>query len=148
GGVYASGGVVCLSGQYEQVIPGAVEVEASHVSARADFSRRRRPDVVRRLKVYPRRRTYRVVHFRACPNCSQILRIINDQGGKRCSCDWTGNLRCVGVAEPVRARPMANARILIPHVRCSDIPWVLRSEEHTSELQSRQYLVCRLLLEK
>src|SRR3712207_8699167 len=29
--------------------------------------------------------------------------------------------------------------------------WILlsgRSEEHTSELQSRQYLVCRLLLEK
>src|SRR3712207_6894297 len=33
------------------------------------------------------------------------------------------------------------------------LPWTLfsvglRSEEHTSELQSRQYLVCRLLLEK
>src|SRR3712207_8990074 len=27
-------------------------------------------------------------------------------------------------------------------------PEDLRSEEHTSELQSRQYLVCRLLLEK
>src|SRR3712207_9022352 len=26
--------------------------------------------------------------------------------------------------------------------------WSPRSEEHTSELQSRQYLVCRLLLEK
>src|SRR3712207_7773570 len=26
-------------------------------------------------------------------------------------------------------------------------PYLLRSEEHTSELQSRQYLVCRLLLE-
>src|SRR3712207_8892866 len=26
--------------------------------------------------------------------------------------------------------------------------WLARSEEHTSELQSRQYLVCRLLLEK
>src|SRR3712207_7635876 len=26
--------------------------------------------------------------------------------------------------------------------------WVARSEEHTSELQSRQYLVCRLLLEQ
>src|SRR3712207_8495279 len=26
--------------------------------------------------------------------------------------------------------------------------YVWRSEEHTSELQSRQYLVCRLLLEK
>src|SRR3712207_7572297 len=28
------------------------------------------------------------------------------------------------------------------------VPWWQRSEEHTSELQSRQYLVCRLLLEK
>src|SRR3712207_8996200 len=28
------------------------------------------------------------------------------------------------------------------------LTWVYRSEEHTSELQSRQYLVCRLLLEK
>src|SRR3712207_7190703 len=27
-------------------------------------------------------------------------------------------------------------------------PMIERSEEHTSELQSRQYLVCRLLLEK
>src|SRR3712207_7010472 len=27
-------------------------------------------------------------------------------------------------------------------------PWRTRSEEHTSELQSRQYIVCRLLLEK
>src|SRR3712207_7226511 len=27
-------------------------------------------------------------------------------------------------------------------------PMLHRSEEHTSELQSRQYLVCRLLLEK
>src|SRR5258707_2976862 len=30
----------------------------------------------------------------------------------------------------------------------SDTHEVTRSEEHTSELQSRQYLVCRLLLEK
>src|SRR3712207_8958534 len=28
------------------------------------------------------------------------------------------------------------------------VPPATRSEEHTSELQSRQYLVCRLLLEK
>src|SRR3712207_8838180 len=32
--------------------------------------------------------------------------------------------------------------------RVAVIPAVRRSEEHTSELQSRQYLVCRLLLEK
>src|SRR3712207_8048243 len=30
----------------------------------------------------------------------------------------------------------------------SRAPTTWRSEEHTSELQSRQYLVCRLLLEK
>src|SRR5476651_2762611 len=29
-----------------------------------------------------------------------------------------------------------------------DSPIRVRSEEHTSELQSRQYIVCRLLLEK
>src|SRR3712207_8117831 len=28
------------------------------------------------------------------------------------------------------------------------VVYAIRSEEHTSELQSRQYLVCRLLLEK
>src|SRR3712207_9426315 len=32
--------------------------------------------------------------------------------------------------------------------RCGSVPQNQRSEEHTSELQSRQYLVCRLLLEK
>src|SRR3712207_7406847 len=40
------------------------------------------------------------------------------------------------------------------HVLAPDVPGLdragqlARSEEHTSELQSRQYLVCRLLLEK
>src|SRR3712207_8131658 len=34
-------------------------------------------------------------------------------------------------------------RTLIPFHKA-----IMRSEEHTSELQSRQYLVCRLLLEK
>src|SRR3712207_6915969 len=33
-------------------------------------------------------------------------------------------------------------------VAVADAPREPRSEEHTSELQSRQYLVCRLLLEK
>src|SRR3712207_7901272 len=32
--------------------------------------------------------------------------------------------------------------------RVLPLPLPVRSEEHTSELQSRQYLVCRLLLEK
>src|SRR3712207_8426272 len=33
-------------------------------------------------------------------------------------------------------------------VKCIYVAIGQRSEEHTSELQSRQYLVCRLLLEK
>src|SRR3712207_7712215 len=41
-----------------------------------------------------------------------------------------------------RPRPAA-ARLTASSVRA-----LFRSEEHTSELQSRQYLVCRLLLEK
>src|SRR5947209_9020032 len=36
----------------------------------------------------------------------------------------------------------------VPEVDFLKIDRAFRSEEHTSELQSRQYLVCRLLLEK
>src|SRR3712207_8612785 len=32
-----------------------------------------------------------------------------------------------------------------PYMRDLDLAFVPRSEEHTSELQSRQYIVCRLL---
>src|SRR3989442_10615694 len=39
-----------------------------------------------------------------------------------------------------------SARVLVGGFEDS-LPWV-RSEEHTSELQSRPHLVCRLLLEK
>src|SRR2546425_9183170 len=34
------------------------------------------------------------------------------------------------------------------HLRPRECPLLVRSEEHTSELQSLAYLVCRLLLEK
>src|SRR3712207_7812637 len=42
------------------------------------------------------------------------------------------------------------AHLAVAAVRPRQLPAVAeaRSEEHTSELQSRQYLVCRLLLEK
>src|SRR3712207_7932165 len=46
----------------------------------------------------------------------------------------------VDVGEP--GQPLEHA---IAH---RGVPGPVRSEEHTSELQSRQYLVCRLLLEK
>src|SRR3712207_7119694 len=46
-------------------------------------------------------------------------------------------------ADAVRARGQAE-RVRPVRLRARAV----RSEEHTSELQSRQYLVCRLLLEK
>src|SRR5947209_14300508 len=52
----------------------------------------------------------------------------------------------------IRLRALAqDARTLLT-LSCAHVPdeenEMARSEEHTSELQSRQYLVCRLLLEK
>src|SRR5947209_13848352 len=44
-------------------------------------------------------------------------------------------------------RPIRLWRVLRPQSPNASFA-VQRSEEHTSELQSRQYLVCRLLLEK
>src|SRR3712207_7043851 len=38
--------------------------------------------------------------------------------------------------------------VAVARQRGGEAALVARSEEHTSELQSRQYLVCRLLLEK
>src|SRR3712207_7228252 len=53
----------------------------------------------------------------------------------------------VRVERPAQEVPLAALARLPRPVRQVGIRW-LRSEEHTSELQSRQYLVCRLLLEK
>src|SRR3712207_6890614 len=53
--------------------------------------------------------------------------------------EWPSTKHVAGTNRAsVSARVDARAGLLV----CS------RSEEHTSELQSRQYLVCRLLLEK
>src|SRR5438445_3715686 len=54
--------------------------------------------------------------------------------------------------DPSRTGPRGEQYVIAPadgkvvDVQVVDEP--MRSEEHTSELQSRQYLVCRLLLEK
>src|SRR3712207_7409129 len=83
--------------------------------------------------------------------------------------DWAGPARGAGPARarsarrrlrPAAERPVPGswgslrrpaATCALPDrlapVVCSPLP-LPRSEEHTSELQSRQYLVCRLLLEK
>src|SRR3712207_8241801 len=72
-----------------------------------------------------------------------------------------GDVRSLGAAEPAppavyvpflqAPRPPYQGRAMTFVVRTRGEPSDViasRSEEHTSELQSRQYLVCRLLLEK
>src|SRR3712207_7729300 len=69
-------------------------------------------------------------------------------------------LRAGYLAAPQRGlQPHSRNPLPAPPLGCSPrvtaLDWIIvafaglmRSEEHTSELQSRQYLVCRLLLEK
>src|SRR3712207_7668212 len=62
----------------------------------------------------------------------------------------------VGDERLVQPAPVALDRRRAEHARFADVGQPrgavafvgVRSEEHTSELQSRQYLACRLLLEK
>src|ERR1035437_8531944 len=56
--------------------------------------------------------------------------------------DGGGNWWTTGGSNP---RPLHCERSALP---AELVAHFCRSEEHTSELQSRQYLVCRLLLEK
>src|SRR3989442_1871167 len=53
--------------------------------------------------------------------------------------------RCTATSSPASSSPAPPAD---SPARCSRATASTRSEEHTSELQSRPHLVCRLLLEK
>src|SRR5690349_23114735 len=56
---------------------------------------------------------------------------------------------CTAPMEVLRARDQSGAYRLADEGKIAQMPGVTaRSEEHTSELQSRRDLVCRLLLEK
>src|SRR3712207_437385 len=73
---------------------------------------------------------------RGCPPPSDMfLRVAHPSATPRCR---GVRLACVKHSASVRSEPGSN----------SQVHRARRSEEHTSELQSRQYLVCRLLLEK
>src|SRR3712207_6948703 len=66
---------------------------------------------------------------------------------------YPGSRRLAGFDDRrVPRRADAGSRVRSGVVRVIDMSDLahggIRSEEHTSELQSRQYLVCRLLLEK
>src|SRR3712207_7533499 len=67
-----------------------------------------------------------------------ILSVVTTASGAHF--DWTATSGIDAVI--VKGGPNANVYRYSPQATSG------RSEEHTSELQSRQYLVCRLLLEK
>src|SRR3712207_7306823 len=78
--------------------------------------------------------------------CLCIESMVSLTGQKRLHLRWS-HLFLVSFAA------LAQSDRLLPNRRLrqmakSTLPTSSRSEEHTSELQSRQYLVCRLLLEK
>src|SRR3712207_5091103 len=52
------------------------------------------------------------------------------------------------ISSGTRVRLTPSGVVCTPRYLGVRLPLTKRSEEHTSELQSRQYLVCRLLLEK
>src|SRR3712207_7436346 len=56
--------------------------------------------------------------------------------------------RAVSTTRSSRASPRSRCQAVANHTSGGCTGVERRSEEHTSELQSRQYLVCRLLLEK
>src|SRR5690606_40889689 len=60
----------------------------------------------------------------------------------------TGRIYQEIIAKERRGDYLGGTVQVIPHVTDAIKDFVLRSEEHTSELQSRENLVCRLLLEK
>src|SRR5205814_8361381 len=64
---------------------------------------------------------------------------------------WSGREKPVGVS-PDMIRRLLSALVLLPVfllivIKAPAVLFTLRSEEHTSELQSLRHLVCRLLLE-
>src|SRR3712207_7643360 len=65
---------------------------------------------------------------------------------------WSRRCSSAAVASSSRSPSSVPNRTATTTGSCCRMCWPVRStrrsEEHTSELQSRQYLVCRLLLEK
>src|SRR3712207_8333369 len=96
-----------------------------------------------RSTLFPYTTLFRSPPVAICSICRKLARW--DDGGAFCL--WR--------RRPARQQTTAAHTIMVnKHWTLDDLPWdrldrtkVDRSEEHTSELQSRQYLVCRLLLE-
>src|SRR3712207_7599748 len=75
-----------------------------------------------------------------------LFRSVREQGDERQLDREADDGRSEDVGQVVQQGEVEPRPVEPGHVEHQDVGQ--RSEEHTSELQSRQYLVCRLLLEK
>src|SRR5690625_5765406 len=78
-----------------------------------------------------------------CAVASTVSEFTRSLLRRRAASRWCGRLR----RPPPRGRPRRCSRPSSCPARRGPRPRARRSEEHTSELQSRGHLVCRLLLE-
>src|SRR5207253_8006639 len=97
------------------------------------------------------------VHVRSGQSCASPRRLPGPGRARPPSVARSPRQRLAGWIGGTASRISQSVKLICP--RCSSVPlwldsWILRrtacdrSEEHTSELQSRGHLVCRLLLEK
>src|SRR3712207_8187886 len=78
--------------------------------------------------------------FRSLKGALATAQITSDNDLLKMTADGAYNL--------ARKYPDGELNVDVDRIDLYKLGIVPRSEEHTSELQSRQYLVCRLLLEK
>src|SRR5690606_41648121 len=122
--------------------PRGAPRHAGHPRAAGRTDRRRRR-AARRAAEGPPHRAVRRLARRAAGGDRDRLR------GPRAEVDpAAGAVPEPAAAVRLRARDAAALRPGARRAREGPRPPALRSEEHTSELQSRENLVCRLLLEK
>src|SRR3712207_8957299 len=75
-------------------------------------------------------------------------RRLPDRDGQRLSGRRGRHVAAVSAGRPTVSRRQGRVAVAQQLGAALLLVGLARSEEHTSELQSRQYLVCRLLLEK
>src|SRR5205809_5548558 len=90
--------------------------------------------------LFPYTTLFRSLHAGSVGNCEGVL---------RCARIGRSDGADVAVRPRLRADPPGRIEPVVGIVADREpAPFGVRSEEHTSELQSRLHLVCRLLLEK
>src|SRR5690606_41650880 len=93
--------------------------------------------------------TLRYLHSFPTRRSSDLDRLMNHQGTETISIELSAEMvHSSASASPFGSRGISASLFFARCSRQAPLSKIERSEEHTSELQSRENLVCRLLLEK